>query len=203
MKKILITGFEPFDGQNINPSIKILDALDDVYHQARLFKLVVPTAFDTAIDVVWKEISNVRPDVVLMLGQAAGRKDVSIERIAINIDDAIIPDNRNIRPIDRIIRNDGKPAYFSTLPIKKILSLLENNGIPVSISNSAGTYVCNHLMYGILYELDKYQYDVKAGFIHVPMIHEQNHLKQTFSMDLNELIRAVELIIEFFTGEEK
>lgn len=203
MKKILVTGFEPFDGESINPSLKILDALHDVYENARLFKLVVPTVFDESIEVVINEIKHIKPDFVLMLGQASGRKEISIERVALNIDDASMPDNRNIKPIDRMIRKDGKPAYFSTLPIKKLLAVLQNNDYPVSISNSAGTYVCNHLMYGVLYTIDQLSYDTRAGFIHVPLIHEQIKSQSQFSMDLHELIQSIELVINVLTEESK
>jgi pyroglutamyl-peptidase len=121
--KILVTGFEPFDGQIINPSIEILNRIKDNYNHVVIYKLTVPTVFNESIEIVCKKIDEIHPDIVLMLGQAGGRKEISIERIAINIDDANIPDNRGIKPIDNIIIKYGKPAYFSSLPIKKMMNI--------------------------------------------------------------------------------
>lgn len=196
MMKILVTGFEPFDGQKINPSLEIIDRLKNSYDHVLIHKLKVPTAFNDSIKCVCSTIDEINPDVVFMLGQAGGRKEISIERIAINIDDASIPDNRGIKPLDSIINQNGKNAYFSTLPIKKMVEKLKINNLPAGISNSAGTYVCNHLMYGVLYHLETQKKKIKAGFIHVPFIHEQVQNKDNFSMSLNDLVYGVELLID-------
>jgi len=190
--KILITGFEPFDGQSINPALEILKRFKDNYGSITILKLDVPTVFNQSIEKVCLAIDTWSPDVVLMLGQAGGRKEISIERVSINIDDANIPDNRGIKPLDRIIREDGEPAYFSSLPVKKIIEALKENNIPAGISNSAGTYVCNHLMYGVLHHIHVKHLDIKAGFIHVPFIHEQVLNKDVFSMSIDDLLRGIE-----------
>jgi len=200
--KILITGFEPFDGQSINPSLEILKSLKDVYHDVSILKLDVPTVFNQSIEKVCLAIDSWIPDVVIMLGQAGGRKEISIERVSINIDDASIPDNRGIKPLDSIIREDGEPAYFSSLPIKKLVNALRENNIPAGISNSAGTYVCNHLMYGVLHHIHMKNLNIKAGFIHVPFTHEQVLNKEVFSMSLDDLVRGIECVIKVISEVE-
>lgn len=199
---ILITGFEPFDGQTINPSIEILNRIQNNYNHVYIYKLIVPTVFNESIEVVCKKVDEIHPDIVLMLGQAGGRKEISIERVAINIDDANIPDNRGIKPIDSVIMKNGQPAYFSSLPIKKMMNILRENNLPAQISNSAGTYVCNHLMYGVLNHIDSKKLNILAGFVHVPFIHEQVIDNGNFSMSLNDLVKAVELLIEIVSEDK-
>jgi pyroglutamyl-peptidase len=199
MNKILITGFEPFDGQLINPSIEILERLKNEYHGVNLIKLFVPTVFRESIQMVLNEIEKIKPDIVIMLGQAGGRKEISFERISINIDDANIPDNRGNKPIDEMIYKDGENAYFATLPIKKLNQVLIDNHIPSTISNSAGTYVCNHLMYGVLHYISESKIPIQAGFIHVPFVHDQVKNREQFSMSINDLVKAIELCINALT----
>jgi pyroglutamyl-peptidase len=201
MKHILVTGFEPFDGQEINPSLEILKRLKDVYTNVKITKLEVPTVFRESIHFVWKKVSELNPDYVIMIGQAGGRKEISFERIAINIDDATLPDNRGNKPIDERICPHGSAAYFSTLPIKKLVAEVAKNGYPVGISNSAGTYVCNHLMFGILHHIHKVNLPTQAGFIHVPFIHEQNTNQKYFSMSLDDLVCAIEIVIHTLVEE--
>ena len=198
MKKVLITGFEPFGGELINPSYEAIKNINRSHLNCELFILEVPTEFYTSSKLLIESIHNIEPDVVILVGQAGGRKEISIERIAINIDDSNIPDNRGIKPIDNQISIFGESAYFSTLPIKKILDSLKKEFIPAGISNSAGTYVCNHLMYSVLHELKDRNLDhVQAGFIHVPYIPEQIYNKQNlFSLDLDIITKALEIIIQ-------
>lgn len=201
MNRILITGFEPFDGQEINPSIEILNRLKNQYHHVKIHKLNVPTVFKESIHLVWKNVLEIKPDIVIMLGQAGGRKEISFERVAININDAAIPDNRGNKPIDEQICPHGQNAYFSTLPIKKLVTLVNEHGHKAGISNSAGTYVCNHLMYGILHHIDKDHLPIKAGFIHVPFILEQVKDHQIFSMSIEDLVHAIEIVINSLVEE--
>ena len=138
-------------------------------------------------------IEQEKPDYVLSIGQAGGRAEITPERIAINIDDAGIPDNEGNQPVDRTIYPDGENAYFSTLPVKAIVEAIKREGIPASISNSAGTYVCNHLMYSVLYSIKKNALPIKAGFIHVPYIPEQTvNKKDKASLSLEEIVRGLE-----------
>lgn len=198
MKKVLITGFEPFGGENINPSYEAIKNIDRSNLNCELFILEVPTEFYNSSKIVIETMHKLNPDVVILVGQAGGRKEISVERIAINIDDSIMPDNRGIKPIDNPISLFGEAAYFSSLPVKKIVSELKKNFIPASVSNSAGTYVCNHLMYNVLHEIKERELThIQAGFIHVPYIPEQTINKQNlFSLDLNVITKALEIIIE-------
>lgn len=195
--KILLTGFEPFGGEKINPSYEVIKGIKDNIDGAEIIKLEVPVVFYKSAEIVIKRIKEINPDYVIMLGQAGGRHEISIERVAINIDDASIPDNENNRPIDEAIDKEGLPAHFSTLPIKRIIKILRENGVPASLSNSAGTYVCNHLMYSILNYIYNNGLNIKAGFIHIPYIMEQVVNKPgTPSMTLEALIYGLETTIK-------
>ena len=145
-----------------------------------------------------------RPDFVLCVGQAGGREGITPERIAINIDDARIPDNDGNQPIDRTIYSDGENAYFSNLPVKAMVEAIKEEGLISSLSNSAGTYVCNHLMYGVLYHIDKTYKGMKSGFIHVPYIPEQTTDKPDKpSMPLKEIVKGLEAAIRAIAENEK
>ncbi len=198
MIKILLSGFEPFGGESINPSF---EAIKNIYlddSTIELHKIELPVLFDISAQKLLEKIRLVSPDIIIMVGQAGGRKSISIERVAINIDDSETPDNGGLKPLDRIISSFGLPAYFSTLPIKEIVANIEKAHIPVSVSNSAGTYVCNHIMYHVLHELiSTDQPQIKAGFIHVPYIKEQTiHKQHFFSLDLKIIEQAIKIAIE-------
>lgn len=196
MKKILITAFDPFGGKSINSSLETLKHLEFFDDQVKVDTLILPTVFKSVEDVIRAKIDLAHPDVILMLGEAGGTSQIRLERVAINIDDARIPDNENYQPVDVPISKDGEPAYFSTLPIKKIQASLIEHDIPVVISNSAGTYVCNHLMYITLKAVkQKKASNVIAGFIHFPYIENQVQPDQAF-LPLNTSVKALSLIIK-------
>lgn len=195
--KILVTAFEPFDGEKINPAwegAKKLsqEGLKDVVVTTKR----VPTVFGAAIEMVVSDMEEIRPDLVVALGQAGGRTGISVERVAINVDDAAIPDNARNQPVDVPIVEDGPAAYFSTLPIKAMVEAIKAAGIPASVSNSAGTFVCNHLMYGILHHIDTRKLPIKAGFIHLPFLPQQavNH-KGAPSMSLQHVIVGLKIAL--------
>lgn len=192
--KILITAFEPFGGEKVNPALEAMKLLPDKIGEAQILKLELPTVFKKSIEKVWQYIDEYEPDIVISLGQAGGRACISIERVAINIDDTTMADNEGNMPIDQPIFKDGENAYFSNLPIKKMVEDIKKAGIPANISNTAGTYVCNHVMYGVLYKIHKEKLDIKAGFIHVPFIPEQVVNKpESPSMSLENIVKAVEI----------
>lgn len=202
--KILITAFEPFNQEKVNPALEAVRQLDPAMIKADLIKLEVPTAFYQAIGRVEAVIQAEQPDIVVAIGQAGGRYGITPERVAINLDDALIKDNLGQQPIDQPIRKDGPAAYFSTLPIKAIVHQLRAAGIPASVSNSAGTFVCNHLMYGILDILTKSYPEARGGFIHVPYIPEQVVQKSNQpSMALDDithgLVIALNTIVHYQT----
>lgn len=189
--KILLTGFEPFGGEKINPAfeaIKNIKKIDD----CEIIIKEIPTVFKKSVEILNKTMKQENPDIVICIGQAGGRTDITVERVAINMDDARIKDNEGNMPIDEKIFKDGENAYFSTLPIKAIVEEIRNKKIPASVSNSAGTYVCNHLMYGLMYLIDKKFNNTKGGFIHVPYIPEQVTDKPGLaSMELETITKAI------------
>ena len=204
--KILITGFDPFGGEKTNPAIESVKRIDENIEGAEIYKLEIPTVFHKAADMIEEKIKEIKPDVILSVGQAGGRYDLTVERVAINQDDARIPDNEENQPIDVKIREDGKNAYFATIPIKAMVEEIKKDNIPASVSNTAGTFVCNHVMYQDLYLAEKYG-NIKAGFIHVPFLPEQVlDKKDTASMSLDDIVKglnaAVRAIVKYADKED-
>lgn len=170
---VLLTGFEPFGGERSNPSweaVRNLQGLEIAGH--RVETLCLPVEFQTSIRALQRGIRQHKPALVLCVGQAGGRAQLSLERVAINLDDARIADNAGQQPIDAPIAADGPAAYFTTLPIKAMLVALRSAGIPVEISQTAGTYVCNHVFYGAMHALNTTR-GARAGFIHIPFSPKQ------------------------------
>jgi pyroglutamyl-peptidase len=173
IKPLLVTGFEPFGGEAINPSAEVARALHGrAIEDASLIGLVLPCVFDASIDTLRDAINRHRPQLVLALGQAAGREGFTLERIAINVDDARIADNAGAQPIDEPVIARGAAAHFTTLPIKAMVVALRQAGHTASVSNSAGTFVCNHVFYG-LQHATKRRLGVRSGFMHLPLLPEQ------------------------------
>lgn len=195
--KILVTSFEPFGNENINPSYEVLKNISDHIAISEIIKMQVPTVFHLSINKVVEKIQSINPDVILSLGQAGKRYEISVERIAINIDDARIPDTIGQKPVDAIIDPEGDTAYFATIPVKKIVEEIKKEKIPASVSNTAGTYVCNHLMYGVLNYIHKNRLQIKAGFIHVPYLPEQVLDKPyTPFMSLDDMSKAISIALK-------
>lgn len=170
---VLVTGFEPFGGEAINPSWEVARLLDgERVAGARVVARQLPCCFGEAAAVLRGHIAALQPIGVLALGQAAGRLDFSIERVAINVDDARIADNAAAQPIDTPIEPAGPAAYFATWPIKAMVAGLRTAGLPASVSNTAGTFVCNHVFYALMHAL-RDRPEVRAGFIHLPLLPEQ------------------------------
>ena len=165
---ILITAFEPFQQETTNATMAALSLLPDRLCGVTLEKRVIPVIFGEAIDAVTKLVDDLRPDAVVCLGQASGRAEVTPERVAINVMDARIADNAGNQPVDAPIRADGPAAYFSTLPVKAMVQAMKEAGVPAALSNTAGTFVCNNLMYGLLDYLGRTGRHIPAGFIHIP-----------------------------------
>lgn len=170
---VLLTGFEPFGGECGNPSWDAVQALDgECVASHRVVARCLPVAFGASLDALREAIDELGPALVLCVGQAGGHAQLSLERIAINVDDARIADNDGARPIDEAIAADGPAAYFSDLPIKAMLAALRDAGIPAQVSQTAGTYVCNHVFYGLMHAL-RDAAGVRGGFIHIPFSIEQ------------------------------
>ena len=194
--KILVTGFDPFGGEKVNPALEAVKSLPSVIHGAEIRWVEIPTVFYQSAEVLEAQIVRYQPNVVLCIGQAGGRTSLTPERVAINQDDARIPDNQGNQPIDTPIRLDGEAAYFSTLPIKAMVQAIKEDGLPATVSNTAGTFVCNHLMYQALYLADKKFPNVRAGFMHIPYMTEQVINKpNTASMNLVDIVKGIEAAI--------
>jgi len=167
-KVILLTGFEPFAGHAVNPSEQIVQALDgELMGDYQIRGLVLPVVFGEAGDLLIQTIEAVNPSFVISLGLAADRKGISVERLAVNLDDATIPDNKGRQPMDQKITASGETVYWSTLPVKALVSALNQQGLTASLSMSAGTYVCNHVFYRLMECLND-KPEVKGGFVHLP-----------------------------------
>lgn len=197
MKKILITGFDPFGGESMNPAYEAVKLVPSEIKGVKIIKLEIPTVFDKSIQVLDESMMEIQPDVVINVGQAGNRFGITPERIAINEDDARIKDNEGNQPIDTPIVEDGASAYFSTLPIKAMVEKMKEKGIPASVSNTAGTFVCNHLMYGLMYLIDKKYPNTRGGFIHVPYATEQVLDKPNSpSLSIEQIAKGLEASIE-------
>lgn len=193
--KLLLTAFDPFGGSAINPAQEAVKLVADRIGDVEVIKLEVPTIFRKSIAAVTAAIDTVRPDAVLCIGQAGGRYGLTPERVAINMDDASIPDNEGNQPMDAPIAEDGAPAYFSTLPIKAMVAAIREAGLPASVSNTAGTFVCNHLMYGVLHTLATQYPGIRGGFMHVPFIPSQTLQHPAPSMNQQDIARGIEAAI--------
>ena len=195
--KVLITGFDPFGGESINPAWEAVKAMKDNIDGIEVIKLQIPTVFKKSAEKLFAGIEEHKPDAVICIGQAGGRYDMSVERIAINMDDGRIPDNEGYQPIDTPVYEDGENAYFATLPIKGIVEEIKLAKIPASVSNTAGTYVCNHIMYSLLYYISKNNLNIKGGFIHVPYITEQVVDKKNMPyMEVATITKALECAVQ-------
>ncbi|MEW5314828.1 MAG: hypothetical protein WDW38_006297 [Sanguina aurantia] len=193
---ILLTGFDPFGGETINPSWEAVRALDGRRIRGhRIVARQLPTEFAGSLRVLKKAMRELAPVIVLGVGQAGGRSQLSIERVAINVQDARIADNAGDQPVDEPVVADGPAAYFATLPIKTILANLRGKGLPAEISQTAGTYVCNHIAYAMLY-LASRKRGIRAGFVHIPYLPEQAAaIPGAASMALADVVRALDIVL--------
>lgn len=195
-RTVLVTGFEPFEGESINPSWEICTRLPREVAGMRVQVCRIPCEFRRAIEVAAAAIGTHKPSLVICLGQAGGRTHVGVERVAINVDDARIADNAGAQPVDEKIAANGPPAYFATLPVKAMAVAMRKAGVPAEVSNTAGTFVCNHLMYGVLHYLAGTGRSARAGFIHVPYADEQVRERRGVpSMAIATMVRGIEAAI--------
>ena len=193
---ILITAFEPFQQETINATMEALSLLPDSVCGHTLIKRTIPVVFGKAVEAVTALVDDLRPEAVICLGQASGRAEMTPERVAINVMDARIPDNAGEQPADAPIREDGPAAYFSTLPVKAMVQAMKEAGVPASLSNTAGTFVCNDLMYGLLDHLARTGQTIPAGFIHVPATPEQACDRPTPSMAPETVAKGLEAALQ-------
>lgn len=196
MMKAILTGFDPFGGEKVNPAFEAIKLLPDVIEGCQLVKVEIPTVFYKSLGVLEEVIRKEKPDFVICVGQAGGRFNITPEAVAVNKNEARIPDNEGNQPGDEKIKPDGPNAYFSSLPNKAIIKALHEAGIPAQMSFTAGTYVCNHLFYGLMYMVEKEFPHMRGGFIHVPFSSEQAVTKpNTPHMKLEEIARGLAVAV--------
>jgi pyroglutamyl-peptidase len=192
----LVTGFEPFGSDPVNPSLEAIRRLPPRLGELKLATRVLPTAFGRAIRALEDAVAATAPDIVLCLGLAGGRAALSLERVAINIDDARIADNDGRQPVDHPVVAGGPAAYFATLPIKAAAAGLRQAGLPAIVSNTAGTFVCNHVFYGLMRLAATRCPAMRGGFLHLPYLPEQAAGQDGApSMSLDDIVRAVEIVL--------
>ncbi|NYD65774.1 pyroglutamyl-peptidase I [Agromyces atrinae] len=195
MTTVLLTGFEPFGGDAANPTADLLPLVERAWERPeRLVTAVLPTEFDGSTRALEALLDEHRPALAVSLGLAGGRTEITPERVAVNIDDARIPDNAGARPIDVAIADDGPVAYFSGLPIKSIVAALDTAGIPASVSSTAGTFVCNHVFYLLAHRAASTPV-LRTGFIHVPWSDETAPAGSP-ALPLADLARGIRLALE-------
>jgi pyroglutamyl-peptidase len=191
---LLLTGFEPFGGEVLNPSWLVAQALHgQALAGVRVQSVCLPCVFGQAADTLRQALGQHKPLLVLALGQAAGREGFTVERVAINVDDARIPDNAGQQPLDAAISARGPAAHFATLPIKAMVAALQQQGWPAAVSQTAGTYVCNHVFYALMQALRR-RPGVRGGFMHLPLLPGQATAGQP-SLALDVQVAGVRLAL--------
>lgn len=196
--KILITGFDPFGNSVINPAYEAVKLLPDQIQGNEIIKLEIPTVFFKEGIVLEEAVKEHHPDVVICVGQAGGRSSVTVEKVAINLIEARIPDNEGKQPFDEPVCEEGPTAYFASIPVKAMVKNMYDHKIPAKVSYTAGTYVCNDVMYRLLHMIDKKYPEMKGGFIHVPYLPEQvlDLPEGTPSMSAKMIAEALEYSLE-------
>lgn len=196
--KVLITGFDPFGGESVNPAYEAVKLMPDTIAGAEIIKMEIPTVFSKSGPAVEEGIKAHNPDIVINVGQAGGRSCVTVEKVGINLAQARIPDNAGEQPMDEPLQADGETAYFATIPVNAIVENVRAHGLPCHISYTAGTYVCNCVMYNVLYMATKKYPNIRAGFIHVPFACEQvvDKPNGTPCMSLADIAKSLEYAVE-------
>lgn len=191
--KILVTGFDPFGGESVNPAWEAVSRLPETINGAEVVRMLIPTSFERAPQAILEKVREYHPDYVISVGQAAGRTAITPERIAINMMNASIPDNDGEQPTEQKIEDNGPDGYFSLLPVVEMVKAIEAAGLPGRISNTAGTFVCNRVMYSVLHACHTEFPEMRSGFIHVPCIPEQTEKHpEWFSLPVEEITRGLE-----------
>ena len=203
MKKIILTGFDPFDKLKINPSGELVNALrEEDFPGCELHSVILPTVYGESSEILISKIIDLKPDLVVSFGLAAKSKKISLERFAINIDDCKLKDNRGVKRKGVPIVPHGREAYLSRLPLEKIVKNLRRYKIKSAISNYCGTFVCNHLMYSALYYITAHTSPFRYGFVHIPKLNTMRKGKKS-GMFLEKLVKAAKIIVETSLEEDR
>lgn len=193
--KVLISGFKPFGGATLNPSELLVNVLErDQIPGVELSTVILPVEFDRSAEILLEKVKQIQPDLVIAFGQAEGRTAINPEKIAINLDDARIPDNSGDERKDVVIDKNGSDSYVTTLPIEMMVDAMKRAGYPAEISLSAGTFVCNHIFYKLQKILSGS--NIRSGFVHLPLVTEQSsEFPGKFTMDLEDMVSATKAAI--------
>jgi len=195
--KALVTCFDPFGGDEINPSSLAVGKLKKRIGGVLVHTATLPTSYARSAGVLRTAIEKTGPDIVLCVGQAGGRTELCLERVAINVQDARIRDNDGKQPIDKPVVQDGPAAHFATLPIKACVAAMRQAGLPAAVSNTAGTFVCNHIFYALMDIAASHPVLMRGGFLHIPYVPEQAaRLGGAPSMAVDDIVRGIEIILE-------
>ena len=201
--KALVTGFDPFGGDEVNPSSLAVGKLKKHLGSIVVHTAELPTSYARSADVLRAAIAKAKPDIVLCVGQAGGRTELCLERVAINVQDARIRDNDGKQPIDRPVVADGPAAHFTTLPIKACVAEMRKAGLPAAVSNTAGTFVCNHIFYALMDIAASHPLPMRGGFLHIPYVPDQAaRLGGAPSMSVGDIVRGIEIILEVSASRE-
>lgn len=194
--KALVTGFDPFGGDEVNPSALAVSRLKKKIGKVMVVTAVLPTSYAKSAGVLREVMEKAKPDIVLCVGQAGGRAELCLERVGINVQDARIPDNDRNQPINIPVRADGPAAYFATLPVKACVAEMRRAGLPAAVSNTAGTFVCNHILYSLMDIIESHPAKMRGGFLHIPYVPEQAaRLGGAPSMAVDDIVRGIEIIV--------
>ncbi|MFO1080656.1 MAG: pyroglutamyl-peptidase I [Reyranellaceae bacterium] len=194
--RALVTGFDPFGGDDVNPSSRAVAGLPSRLGGIEIATAELPTSYARSGEVLEDALRRVRPDIVLCVGQAGGRSELSLERVAINVQDARIRDNDGRQPIDIAIVAGGPAAHFTTLPIRACVAEMRRAGLPAGVSNTAGTFVCNHIFYVLMDALGRNGLGARGGFLHIPYLPAQAaRLGGAPSMALADIVRGIEIVL--------
>lgn len=201
--KALVTGFDPFGGDEVNPSSLAVSKLKKRIGSIVVHTAELPTSYARSTEVLRAAIAKVKPDIVLCVGQAGGRTELCLERVAINVQDARIRDNDGKQPIDKPVVINGPAAHFATLPIKACVAEMRKAGLPAAVSNTAGTFVCNHIFYALMDIAESHPVSMRGGFLHIPYVPEQAaRLGGAPSMSVADIVRGIEIILDVSASRE-
>jgi pyroglutamyl-peptidase len=193
--RALVTGFDPFGGEATNASHEALRRLPARFGRIAISTQVLPTSYARSVPALEAAILRARPEIVLCVGQAGDRAALNVERVAINVQDAALPDNDGAQPVDLPIAPRGTPARFSTLPVKQAVAALRAAGLPAEVSNSAGTFVCNHVFYNLMHLATRKRHRFRAGFLHVPRLARAGERGAGAAMAVEDIVRGIEVIL--------
>ena len=204
MPRVLVTAFEPFGGDSINASLEAVRSLPARIDALEITTAVLPTSFSSSLAALERAIASAQPEIVLCVGQAADRASLCVERVAINVQDARLPDNDGAMPSDVPVVVDGPPAYFSTLPVKAVAAALLAQGLSAVVSNSAGSFVCNHVFYGLMHHAATHGRQFRGGLLHVPRLLEYASASSAsepgaVGMALDDIKRGIVIVLKAVT----